>query len=77
MTDNRYNILSFKNKLDTIGFGVGGCAILVDKRNGGQRYYFIERPIETMYLINGHFFYDYIENFDVDHMELLFKHNKE
>lgn len=71
---NLQDILNFKNQFDLIGINVGGCAVLLDHSN--NKYYFIERPEDNMYIINGCECYSYInKDLDFDKMELIFKYN--
>ena len=60
--------------LNSIDINVGGCAVLHEKtEDRGHKYYLIEHPLEKLYLVNGHLFYE-CGNPGYDKMELLFKH---
>lgn len=57
-----------KNVLESIQASVGGYAVLVDKE--GSKYYFIEHPTESVWLINGDLWYNYTRK-DFNKFELL------
>lgn len=63
--------------LNMIGLNVGGCAVLLQHSTvDGDKYFFIEKTDEYMYIINSQYFYLYPLDTGFEKMELLFKYNK-
>lgn len=53
---------------DSIPIKVGGYAVFRNQKNG--KYYFIEHPVEEMWLINKDFWYNHTRE-EFDKFELL------
>ena len=69
---NKNEINSLLEKLHKIEIPVGGCAVLLQKSDGGK-YFFVERVDDVLYMINSTYFYFYDDEYDFEKMELLFK----